>query len=260
MDYQKLLYEIRDDVALIRLNDRATLNAMSIDMGIELADALARGAREAGAIILGSTGRSFCSGAFLGQGRFDLDDTERDVGDRMESLFNPLILAIRDLDVPIVTAVKGAAAGIGCSLALMGDIIVASEDAFFLQAFRNIGLVPDSGSAYILAKAIGRVRAMEMMLLGEKLPAQRGYEWGLVTRLVPNETLEEDAFALAETLARGPFSQRHIRTMAWAALDGGLPEQLARERTIQRDVGRSDDFAEGVRAFREKRPPRFRRR
>src|SRR5579859_7242314 len=173
MAYSMVDYELVGDVAFVRLNDPATLNALSATMGEELCEALRRGQREARAILIGGVGRAFCSGANLGEGGFRLDDPDRDAGARLETLFNPLILEMRASTVPIVTAIRGAAAGIGCAIACAGDLIVAGEGAYFYQAFRHIGLVPDGGSTYLLAKAIGRVRAMEMMLLGTKLMAPR---------------------------------------------------------------------------------------
>ena len=257
MSYTKITYELDQNVALIRLNDAASLNAMSATMGQELLDAFARAQSEARAMYLGSHGRAFCSGANLAEGGFALDDADRDAGARLESTFNPMIIALRDSAIPVVVGVRGAAAGVGCAIALTGDVIVAAESGYFYQAFRHVGLVPDGGSSYLLARAIGRVRAMEMMLLGEKLPAAKALDWGLITRVVPDEQLEDVAIGFARQLATGPRSLGLIRKEAWAALDAPLEEQLHRERTLQREAGRSKDFVEGVLAFREKRAPNF---
>lgn len=258
--YTKLLYEKIGDVAFIRLNDPDVLNAMSATLGEELLRALRQAAGEARAILLGSVGRAFCSGANLGDGGFDLDDPERDAGSRLEAIFNPMILEMRASRLPIVTAVRGAAAGVGCGIACAGDLIVAGEGAYFFQAFRHVGLAPDGGSTYLLSKAIGRVRAMEMMLLGTKLPAPQALDWGLVNRVVPDDLVDEEALALATELARGPRSLGFIKASAWAALESSLEEQLATERRLQREAGRTDDFVEGVMSFREKRPPAFKGR
>ncbi len=260
MTYSLVDYELVGDVACVRFNDPATLNALSATMGEELCEALRRGQREARAILIGGVGRAFCSGANLGEGGFQLDDPDRDAGTRLESLFNPMILEMRASTVPIVTAIRGAAAGIGCAIACAGDLIVAGEGAYFYQAFRHIGLVPDGGSTYLLAKAIGRVRAMEMMLLGTKLMAPQALEWGLINRVVPDEQVDEEGLKLAAELARGPRSLGLIRASAWAALETPLEEQLARERSFQRDAGRTEDFVEGVTSFREKRPATFKGR
>ena len=164
---------------------------------------------------------------------------------------------IRDLPVPFVTAVNGPAAGVGCSLALMGDLIVASRSAYFLQAFRRIGLVPDGGSTYLLTRMVGRARAMEMTLLGEKLPAETAFAWGLINRLVEPDDLIPTARGLAADLASGPGSLSLIRRLIWQAEDTAWGEQLDAERRAQAQAGASADFAEGVRAFLEKRPARF---
>jgi 2-(1,2-epoxy-1,2-dihydrophenyl)acetyl-CoA isomerase len=159
--------------------------------------------------------------------------------------------------MPIVTAVNGAAAGVGCSLALMGDMIVAGESAYFLQAFRRIGLVPDGGSTYLLPRMIGRARAMEMTLLGERVAAAKALEWGLVNRVVPDFELISEATKLAHELANGPASLGMIRKIMWRSLDADFTDQLADEARTQNEAGRSKDFIEGVTAFLEKRPAQF---
>lgn len=186
-DYQTIALEHDGAVATLTLNDPATLNAASFTMTLEITDALEAAVRDgARAIVITGAGRGFCSGANLGS---DLDPNEPgyDAGAALDTHYAPLMRAIRDLDVPLVTAVNGAAAGIGCSIALAGDIVLAADSSYFLQAFRRIGLVPDGGSAWLLTKAAGRTRAMEMMLLGEKIPAAQAYEWGLVTRVMPDD-------------------------------------------------------------------------
>jgi len=258
-DFKLIDYHIRNQVAYIRLNQPDILNAMSGDMGREIMSALEMGETEARAIVLGSHGRAFCSGANLsGGGSIDLDDPQRDMGIRLERIFNPMFLKIRDLPVPFITSVRGPAVGFGAGLALMGDIILTSKTAFFLQSFCNIGLVPDGAAAYLMSRSIGRVKAMELMLLGERYPAQQAYEDGLVTRVMEDDKLDEVTITIAEKLASGPpISLRLIRQSAWAALDSSFPEQLARERDKQRAAGRTDDFIEGVSAFREKRKANF---
>ena len=258
-DFKLIDYHVKKQVAYIRLNQPDILNAMSGEMGQEIMVALESGEREARAIVLGSHGRAFCSGANLsGGGNIDLKDPNRDMGIRLERIFNPMFLKIRDLSVPFITSVRGPAVGFGCGLALMGDIIITSKTAFFLQSFCNIGLVPDGAAAYLMSRSSGRVKAMELMLLGERYPAQQAFEEGLVTRVVEDDKLDETAQTIAEKLANGPpFSLRLIRQSAWAALDSSFPEQLARERDSQRAAGRTDDFIEGVSAFREKRKAKF---
>jgi 2-(1,2-epoxy-1,2-dihydrophenyl)acetyl-CoA isomerase len=176
----------------------------------------------------------------------------------LESHINPLMLRLRDLPIPWVSAIKGSAAGVGCSFALAADIVVAGEGAFFLQAFARIGLVPDGGSSWLLARAIGRQRAMEMMLLGERIPAAKAFEWGMVNRLVSDDNVMPTALEIAKQLANGPTkSLAMIRRMAWSASDATFEEAMATERNNQRDAGRTADHREGVVAFIQKRPANF---
>ena len=257
-DYEFIDYSRDGDVAVVLLNNPAALNALSQHMGSELNAALDRAGSEARAVVLGSHGRAFSAGANLTAGDIDITDPDRDIGKFLDSVFNPMIRKLRDLPVPLVTAVRGAAAGVGCSIALMGDAIVAGRGAYFLQAFCNIGLVPDGGAAYLLARTIGRVRAMELMMFGERFPADQAYEAGLITRLVDDEEVDAVALELARKLAQGPTRVLSmIRQSAWAALDSSLDDQLDRERQLQRDAGRTEDFEEGVAAFLDKRPARF---
>lgn len=254
----KAKYELENGVALITLSDPATLNAISVEMTAELETFFDRAASEARCIVLTGEGRGFSSGANLAGSLPVADDGLPDLGGRLEKTFNPFVSKLRDLPVPYVTAVNGAAAGIGCSFALLGDLIVAGESAYFLQAFRRIGLVPDGSATYHLPRMIGRVRAMEMMLLGEKIPAKQAYEWGLVNRCVADADLLPTAKALALDLANGPTkSLAMIRRLAWASLDHSWEEQLQAERNAQKVAGRTEDFREGVQAFFDKRPAKF---
>jgi 2-(1,2-epoxy-1,2-dihydrophenyl)acetyl-CoA isomerase len=260
MTYEKILYTLEAGVARISMNDPATRNAGSAQMGEELFDAMNRASFEARAVVLTGEGKAFCSGANLGDAGDMLADPRRDVGTLLDRHFNPVIIAMRDMEQPVVTAVRGAAAGVGAGLAMAGDLILCGESGFFLQAFRHVGLVPDGGSSWLLTRAVGRVRAMEMMLLGERLPAAKALEWGLVNRVVPDEDLDSAALALAGELARGPWSLRRIKQVAWAATDSTLEQALTNERLGQRDASRTEDFVEGVTAFAEKREPAFKGR
>ncbi len=260
MAYEKIRYEVTDNVAVIKLDDPATLNAVTSRMGEELLDALWRGEREARAIVLGSVGRGFCSGANLAEGGIDINDPARDMGGRLDAIFHPIVYQIRSSAAPVVTAVRGPAAGVGCGIALAGDMIVAGNGATFIMAFRNIGLASDGGASYFLTRAIGRVRAMEMMLMGSKLPAATALDWGLINRVVPDDDVDAAAFGLAKQLAHGPSSLSIIKRLAWSALDDSFETTLSNERVAQREAGRTDDFAEGVAAFREKRAAVFKGR
>jgi 2-(1,2-epoxy-1,2-dihydrophenyl)acetyl-CoA isomerase len=255
----KVKYELDGAVAIVTMSDPATLNAIAVDMTEELVAAFDRAVGEARCIVLTGEGRAFSSGANLAGGAPPLDaDGQPDLGGRLEVTFNPFVTMLRNLPIPYVSAVNGAAAGIGCSFALLADLIVAGESAYFLQAFRRIGLVPDGSASYHLPRMIGRVRAMEMMLLGERLPAKTALEWGLINRCVPDAELMTTARALATEIAAGPTKTLGmIRRLAWASLDNSWGEQLQAERQAQRNAGRTEDFREGVQAFFQKRPPNF---
>lgn len=267
MDYTKIKVEVTDGVAVITLNDPGTMNAAGLDLAAELSHAfsnIAAGNVKARAIVLTGEGRGFCSGANLAGGGAtarELDvDGKPDAGRALETTYNPLVTQMRDCPLPVVTAVNGAAAGVGCSLALLGDLIVAGESAYFLQAFRRIGLVPDGGSTYLLPRAIGRARAMEMALLGEKIGAAKALEWGLVNRVVPDADLRSTAIELAKELANGPASLGAIRKLIWESLDTDWTGQLQAERKAQKIAGKSEDFIEGVSAFLQKRVAAFKGR
>jgi 2-(1,2-epoxy-1,2-dihydrophenyl)acetyl-CoA isomerase len=259
MAYSTIELEREGDVAIIRLNDPATLNAVTLRTIEEIGSALDDITGSTRAMVLTGAGRAFCSGANL-TGGMGVGQAEGppDAGRVLESHINPLMLRLRDLPMPWVSAVKGSAAGVGCSFALAADMIVAGESAFFLQAFARIGLVPDGGSSWLLTRAVGRARAMEMMLLGERIPAQKAFEWGMVNRLVPDDQLMPVAMEVAKSLAAGPTrSLAMIRKMTWSASDATFEDAMTTERNNQREAGRTADHREGVAAFIGKRPARF---
>lgn len=255
----KVKLERDGNVAIITMSDPATLNAIDVEMSEELRAAFLRASEEARCVLLTGEGRAFSSGANLNAPRTQVDSQGRiDVGGRLESHFNPLVTQLRDSPIPWISAVNGVAAGIGCSFALLADLIVAGESAYFLQAFRRIGLVPDGSATYHLPRMITRARAMEMMLLGEKLPAAKALEWGLINRCVPDAELMTSAKALAHELADGPTKTLGlIRKLSWASQDALWDEQLQAEREAQRLAGHSEDFREGVAAFLQKRKAEF---
>lgn len=259
MAYKTIELERDGDVAIIRLNDPATLNAVTVKMIEEIDAALDEINGAARSMVLTGAGRAFCSGANLSAGMGDRkSDGPYDSGSVLESHINPLMLRLRDVPFPWVSAVKGSAAGVGCSFALAADIVVCGESAFFLQAFARIGLVPDGGSSWILANSIGRARAMEMMLLGERIPAAKALEWGMINRLVPDEQLMPAALDLAKALAAGPTQALGmIRRMAWSAANASFEDAMKTERNNQRLAGQTKDHREGVTAFLAKRPAQF---
>jgi 2-(1,2-epoxy-1,2-dihydrophenyl)acetyl-CoA isomerase len=249
--------EKRGDVAILSLNDPHNLNALSIPMLEELAGRLDEAATHARAIVLRGEGRAFCAGFNIGPD-LDVGAPGFDAGAVLETHLNPLMLQLRTLPVPLVSAVRGTAAGAGAALALAADLVVAGADTFFLQAFRHVGLVPDAGASWLLARTIGRVRAMELTLLGGRLDAPTALDWGLINRVVVEESVDSCALELAERLASGPRTAlARTREAIWRALEQPFAEQLGTERAFQHEAGTLPDFHEGISAFREKRRPRF---
>ena len=258
--YQTITVERDGDLGILCLNDPSRLNAISLQMLEEINAALDELTPSIRALLIMANGRGFCSGAALDSGlvEFDPDLSKRDAGLILGTHINPLMTRLRNLPVPWITAVQGAAAGAGASLALSGDMVVAGESAFFLQAFARVGLVPDAGATHMLVRAVGRVRAMELQLLAERLPAQRALQWGLVNRVVADAELEQTARAIASQLAQGPtIALGLIRRNVWQALDVDWEVMLQAERESQRVAGCTLDAEEGRLAFLEKRPAQF---
>lgn len=250
--------ERRGDVLTITVDRPERLNAAPPAMFDAIRATLADldGAR---VVLFRGEGRAFCSGADVAGGALDADDPGAATFAALNDHYHPALLAIAELPVPVVSAVRGAAAGIGCSLALSADFCVASENAYFLQAFVNIGLVPDGGASWLLPRLIGRARASEMMLLGERIPAAKALDWGLVHKVVADEELDGSAVALAERLAAGPtVALGLMRRGLLRSLESDLGAALAREAQDQRTARGSKDANEGGRAFLEKRPAVFR--
>jgi 2-(1,2-epoxy-1,2-dihydrophenyl)acetyl-CoA isomerase len=256
-DYETILTERRGDVLVITLNRPERLNACPPQMADEIGAAL-YDLGDARAVLVTGAGRAFCSGADLqarGSGSIGRGAGSHNALTRH---YNPTMLRFAELPVPIVSAVNGPAAGIGCSIALAADFTIAGASAYFLQAFVNIGLVPDGGASWMLARSVGKARATEMMLLGEKIPAAKAAEWGLIYKAVDDAALMDEAMALASRLAAGPTVALGVmrRNLA-AALDGTYAEALGREATGQHVAGDSADAMEGGMAFLQKRKPAF---
>lgn len=252
--------ECRDEngVRLLTLARPEKLNALTPELlgtlRARLEEAEGAGVR---AIVLSGAGRGFCAGQDL-TGLPEAELGRTDLGRLVEELYNPLILAMRRHPLPIIAAVNGIAAGAGASLALAADIVIAARSARFVQAFVQIGLIPDSGSTWFLPRLVGEARARAAMLLAEPIEAETAAAWGMIWKVCDDEALMEEALSLARRLAA--LSPSAIALIKRALFEGSardLPAQLAIERDLQREAGRHPDFIEGVRAFREKRPPRF---
>ena len=252
-----ILTERRGDVLVVTLNRPERLNAAPPAMFEAIADAL-RDLGGARAVLIQGAGRAFCSGADVAGGALGSDDPGAATHRALTESYNPLLALLAELDVPVVSAVRGPAAGIGCSLALAADFCVASETAYFLQAFVNIGLVPDGGASWMLPRLIGRARAAEMMMLGERVLAAKALEWGMIHSLVADDLLEAEALRLAERLAAGPTrALGAIRRQLHAAYEGDYAAAMAREAANQRAMRGTADAQEGGTAFLQKRAPKF---
>ena len=261
MQFKHCTLDFEGPVAVLKLDHQEVMNAVSMDMLAGLAEALDEvEANKANVrcLVLTGAGRAFCTGANL-QGRSQQQKPGRsNAGASLETAFHPFLRRVRNLHCPLVTAVNGPAAGAGMSFALLGDMILVARSAYFLQAFRRIGLVPDCGSTWLLPRLVGKARAIELSLMGERLPAEKALEWGLINRVYDDGALMEEAMKLARELASGPtVALSLIRKLYWDSEENSFEEQLNLEYQSQRIAGTTDDFKEGVTAFLEKRPAKF---
>jgi len=260
VSYEFIVVETLGSVMRITLNRPDVLNSFTLAMSHEVRAALEAGRADKAirAIIITGAGRGFCAGQDLAdvppavEGKLDLGATVRQT-------YNPLITLIRQIEKPVVCAVNGVAAGAGANLALACDIVIASDHASFIQSFSKIGLVPDSGGTFFLPRAIGMPMATALMMLGEKIPAARAAEMGMIYRVVPGDQLANEAMSLATHLAAMPTKGLGYTKHALnASMGNNLEKQLEVEEAMQSEAGRTWDFEEGVAAFREKRKPEFR--
>lgn len=258
-DYKTIRAEQADGVLTVTLNRPDRMNALTPRLFEEATAAIDAGiAAGARAVVLTGEGRAFCSGADLVADDADYAGMPEDLGALLDSHYNPFVRKLAGLDVPVVAAVNGPAVGAGLGLALTADIIVAARSAYLLLAFVNIGLVPDAGATWLVAKAVGRTKALEMALLGERISADDALAAGLVTRVVDDGAALAEAQAIARKLAAGPtIAIGMIRKQVAAALSQTLEESLVVERANQSRAGYTADFKEAVAAFAAKRPPQF---
>jgi 2-(1,2-epoxy-1,2-dihydrophenyl)acetyl-CoA isomerase len=256
-EYETVNYHRRGGAAKVELNRPDSLNAWNEQFSVDLLAVLNAAAADPGvrAVLITGAGRAFSSGADLRGGGHS---SGQDIYERLTKQYHPIMVSIRQMPKPVVSAVHGPAAGIGVSLALVGDLIVAAESAYFLLAFVNIGLVPDGGSSLLVPSRVGFTRAAEMAMLGERVGARQALDWGLINRVWPDEEFASRADELVARLAEGPTqsyagTKRQLNKWLYERMDA----QLEFEAGIQREMAGSADFAEGVTAFADKRPPRF---
>ncbi|SEW15017.1 2-(1,2-epoxy-1,2-dihydrophenyl)acetyl-CoA isomerase [Cognatiyoonia koreensis] len=255
MEYQTLRLEIDAGTAVMTLDRPDVMNALNTQMRAEITHAVKAAEQKARVLVMTGTGRAFCSGQDLGDGgsaaNLDLERTLRDE-------YVPMLKAIFDCAIPTISAVNGPAAGAGANLALAADVVLASEDAYFVQAFTRIGLIPDAGGTYFLPRQVGMARAMGAALFADKITAKQAADWGMVYEAIPATTFESRWKERAAQLANGPTkTYGYLKSAIRGSYDNNLDDQLALEAKLQGKCGLTRDFREGVVAFLEKRPAEF---
>jgi 2-(1,2-epoxy-1,2-dihydrophenyl)acetyl-CoA isomerase len=260
-EFDHVTVEAVDRVALLRLNDPKTMNAIPPHMVRGIAQALdhieAQG-KTFRALVMTGAGRGFCSGANLTTTGTDDMLKQDDFGCILRETYYPVLRRLRALKMPMIVAVNGPAVGFGFSLALMGDIVLAGRSAFFQLSFSRIGLIPDGAVAWLLPRIVGFSRARELIVLAERLPAEKALAWGVVSQVHDDDKLMPATLSLAAELTeRPPATLALLRRAYWEGLDNAFDDQLELEAQLQSAAGKTGDFREGVMAFREKRQPNF---
>lgn len=257
-----ILLDFDSGVATITLNRPESLNSFNEEMHGRLAEAMRRVKdSDARALLLTGAGRGFCAGQDLNDRNVRPGDEPPDLGRSLELFYNPLIRSLRALELPVVCAVNGVAAGAGANIALACDIVLAGRSASFIQAFCKIGLLPDSGGTFVLPRLVGAARTVGLSMLGTKLTAEQAEAWGLIWKCVDDDKLMAEARKLASNLATQPTKGlAFIKRALQASVNNTFDQQLDLERDLQREAGQSADYREGVTAFMERREPKFRGR
>ncbi|MCX8112126.1 MAG: enoyl-CoA hydratase-related protein [Bacteroidia bacterium] len=254
--YETILYEVRETVGYITLNRPDRYNAFNEKMSSELLSVLREVRKDRGirAVVIRGSGKAFCSGQDLK----DIVGVERSLGESVEKRYNPMVMAIHELEKPVIASVNGVAAGAGAGLALACDYVIAARSASFVIAFINVGLSLDTATSFHLVRTIGLKRAFALAALGERLPAETAYQWGLITEVVEDEKLEEATQSLALKLAnQAPRALALIKRLLLRSFERSYEEGLKYELYYQEIAGRTKDYKEGVQAFVEKRKPNF---
>ncbi len=260
MTEQPILLEQRAGYSVITLNRPDKLNAFNDAMHEALRGAIADAEADENcrALMITGAGKAFCAGQDLND-RLPKDDGKPVVlGETLEKYYNPLVKKLRELRMPVVAAVNGVAAGAGCNIALACDIVIAAQSARFIQSFARIGIIPDAGGTWLLPRLVGDARARGLALLAQDLTAEKAAEWGLIWRVVGDKAFVHESTRICEHFATAPTQGMALIKQAFnASVDNTLDQQLDLERQLQRAAGETPDYAEGVRAFMEKRKPNF---
>ncbi|MFZ0502700.1 MAG: 2-(1,2-epoxy-1,2-dihydrophenyl)acetyl-CoA isomerase PaaG [Chthoniobacterales bacterium] len=259
MPYETILLDLTEDIARLTLNRPDKLNSFNEAMHLEVREALEKvKEHRVRVLLITGAGRAFCAGQDLADRNTKPGESAIDLGDSIEKYYAPLVRTLRALPLPVVAGVNGVAAGAGVSLALACDLVIATRSASFIQSFAKLGLIPDTGGTFFLPRLVGTARALGLALLGERLSAEQAAAWGLIWRCVEDEAFKASIEELLNTLAIAPtkglaYTKAAINSSIGLLLD----KQLDLERDYMRELGRSNDFREGVTAFLEKRPPKF---